>query len=169
MKNLLYKKNMIIKCKKCNKSFEIDSNLIPENGRLLQCGSCEYEWFFIKEKDKSKIDDLPKIIKDTSSKILKKEENEEVITEDIFEAKIDKINDDEYIELKKEKNKKDKDKNISFINMIFVFIISFTALIILLDTFKNQLSTIIPNIDLILNNLYETLKDIYLFFKDLIK
>jgi len=53
--------------------------------------------------------------------------------------------------------------------MIFVFIISFAALIILLDTFKNQLSSIIPNIDLILNNLYETLKDIYLFFKDLIK
>ena len=97
---------MIIKCKKCNKSFEIDSNLIPENGRLLQCGSCEYEWFFIKEKKKSKIDDLPKIIKDSSSKILKKEENEEIINEDIFESKIDEINDDEDIELKKDAKSK---------------------------------------------------------------
>ena len=42
------------------------------------------------------------------------------------------------------------------------------ALIILADTFKSPISIIIPNIELILFNLYETIKDIILFFKDLL-
>ena len=37
---------MIIDCPDCNKKFDIDQNLIPDNGRLLQCGSCNYKWFF---------------------------------------------------------------------------------------------------------------------------
>ena len=28
------------------KKFEIDSNLIPEKGRTLQCGTCNHVWFF---------------------------------------------------------------------------------------------------------------------------
>ena len=37
---------MIINCPDCNKKFEIDENLIPNHGRLLQCGSCNHKWFF---------------------------------------------------------------------------------------------------------------------------
>ncbi len=37
---------MVIGCPDCNKKFDIDENLIPANGRLLQCGSCNYKWFF---------------------------------------------------------------------------------------------------------------------------
>ena len=51
--------------------------------------------------------------------------------------------------------------------MILIFIISMIALIILVDTFKNPISLIIPNIEDILFSLYETLKDIILFLKDL--
>ena len=40
---------MIISCNNCNKKFNLDSNLIPENGRLLQCASCDHKWFFKKE------------------------------------------------------------------------------------------------------------------------
>ena len=40
---------MIISCNNCNKKFDIDSNVIPKNGRLLQCSSCNYKWFFKKE------------------------------------------------------------------------------------------------------------------------
>mgnify|MGYP003690141213 CR=1 FL=1 len=42
---------MIITCINCNKKFNIDSNLIPDMGRLLQCASCDHKWFFIKEYD----------------------------------------------------------------------------------------------------------------------
>ena len=55
-----------------------------------------------------------------------------------------------------------------FLKLIFVFIISFTALIILVDTFKYPISKVIPNIEFILYNLYETVKDIKLFLYDLI-
>ena len=37
---------MIISCDQCNKKFEIDSNLIPKDGRLLECGSCNHKWFY---------------------------------------------------------------------------------------------------------------------------
>ena len=42
-------------------------------------------------------------------------------------------------------------------------------MILLIDTFKMQISIVFPEIIKILNNLYESLTDIYLFFKDLIK
>ena len=38
---------MIIQCINCNKKFEVDSSLIPNNGRNIQCGSCNHTWFFI--------------------------------------------------------------------------------------------------------------------------
>ena len=40
---------MIISCNNCEKKFDIDSILIPEKGRLLQCNSCNHTWFFKNE------------------------------------------------------------------------------------------------------------------------
>ena len=40
---------MIITCNSCNKKFDIDSYLIPDKGRSLQCASCDHKWFFKKE------------------------------------------------------------------------------------------------------------------------
>ena len=40
---------MIINCIKCNKKFNVDNNLIPDQGRLLKCGKCGNEWFFKSE------------------------------------------------------------------------------------------------------------------------
>ena len=37
---------MIITCEQCHKKFEIESNLIPKKGRLLQCSSCSHKWFY---------------------------------------------------------------------------------------------------------------------------
>ena len=49
---------MIISCPECNKRFNIDQNLIPEDGRLLQCSNCMHKWHFIIEK-KEKIIEQP--------------------------------------------------------------------------------------------------------------
>ena len=57
---------------------------------------------------------------------------------------------------------------INYIKFFLVIIISIVALILILDTFKDILIKIFPNIKILLNNLYETLKDISLFFYDLI-
>tara|TARA_B100000686_G_scaffold104216_1_gene111456 strand:- start:259 stop:639 length:381 start_codon:yes stop_codon:yes gene_type:complete len=126
---------MIIECNNCNKQFEVSSKLIPNEGRLLQCSSCNHKWHF---KKKIKI----KEIQDTIDKKIKIEEKN----------------------IKKTNNK----KKINILNYILIFIISFIAIIILVDTFKNPISSFIPSIDFFLQNLYETIKDIYLFFKDLI-
>ena len=40
---------MIISCNNCHKKFDINSDLIPQNGRLLECSSCNHQWFFKKE------------------------------------------------------------------------------------------------------------------------
>ena len=58
---------------------------------------------------------------------------------------------------------------LNFFNYLVVLIISFIALIIFLDTFKNNLSEIFPNLELFLYNLFETIKDLQLFFNDLFK
>ena len=46
--------------------------------------------------------------------------------------------------------------------------ISFIALILLADTFKIPLGKVIPNLEFLLYNLYESIKDIGLFIRDLI-
>ena len=54
-----------------------------------------------------------------------------------------------------------------FLSYIIVSIITFVAIIIVLDTFKDPLSNIFPNLELVLYNLFETLRDLILFAKDL--
>ena len=40
---------MIIECPCKKKKFNIDINLIPAEGRNLQCGSCDRVWFYKKQ------------------------------------------------------------------------------------------------------------------------
>ena len=60
---------MIISCENCNKKFELADNLIPESGRLLQCGSCSHEWHYVPT---NKITLVKEIDSTKSSKNIKK-------------------------------------------------------------------------------------------------
>ena len=151
---------MIISCTQCDKKFEIESNLIPSEGRLLQCSSCNHQWFYKKNVlKKSKV-------------VLKKEniktEQTELKIEDTDNIKVF----DDLINAKSVKRKHSytapKGKKISFLSLTLVFVISVSALIVLLDTFKSPINLMIPNIEFVLDNLYETFKDILLFIQDLI-
>ena len=51
---------MIISCPKCNKRFNINQNLIPEDGRLLQCSNCMHKWHFIIKKKEEIIEEPTK-------------------------------------------------------------------------------------------------------------
>ena len=150
---------MIITCNNCQKKFEIDQDLIPDDGRLLQCSSCNHKWFFKKKVD-NKIEIQTKSSKDEiiNKNLEKVLENREYKKNDDYEEKTTNIIKD---------NKTEK-KNFKILNIMIVFLISFIALIILVDTFKYPISKIVPNIEFILYNLYETIKDIRLFLKDLI-
>ena len=174
---------MIIQCENCNKKFEIQDNLIPDEGRLLECGSCSHQWHYtpitkleltdevpIKDEPTDKVpikdepaDQVP--IKDEPAEelIIKKVKKKSKIIKKIYENdsdnEIDQTNE----------NIKTKEKNISFINFLLVGIISFVAIVILFDTFKNQIAYVIPNISLYINELHEILRDIFLFIADLSK
>tara|TARA_B110001450_G_C17494820_1_gene429859 strand:+ start:118 stop:576 length:459 start_codon:yes stop_codon:yes gene_type:complete len=152
---------MIITCNNCQKKFEIDQGLIPENGRLLQCSSCNHKWFFKKKVDNK----IEKTIKSTKNDVVTENlekilENNEYEKNDDYEGKTTDI-------IKDDNNKKER-KKFKILNITIVFLISFIALIILIDTFKYPISKIVPNIEFILYNLYESIKDIRLFLKDLI-
>ena len=57
---------MIISCEKCNKKFELADNLIPKcNGRLLQCGSCSYQWHYIPESKIELVNEVKDNVKTT--------------------------------------------------------------------------------------------------------
>ncbi len=164
---------MIISCPNCNKQFQIDNALIPDEGRNLQCGSCNHVWFYE--------------IKEVNNEVLKL--NEEIVSNDIevkSEYKKEKIEEKkqplekinaEINNEKKEKNlEKQKNKTTSkntenkggkFFSYLIVFILSFVALIILLDTLKTPLIKVFPGLEILLFNLFETLQDIKLFIIDL--
>ena len=154
---------MIISCPSCKKSFQINSSLIPIEGRNLKCGSCGHVWFF-KNEEKNlelKTEIIPNIKIESDKKVPKK-------------IDIDKKNIPDEIKNNTDKAliKYDEGTKITFTNFLgymVVSIMSFIALIILLDTFQIQLSSIFPNLELFLYNLYETVKDMSLFIKDLIK
>ena len=77
-----------------------------------------------------------------------------------------------YKNLDKQKNtttiQKTENKGSKFFSYLLVFIISFVALIVLLDTLKTPLINVFPGLEIILFNLFETLQDIKLFIIDLI-
>ena len=147
---------MIIICPCGEKKFEVDENLIPDKGRLLKCGSCDQTWFFnknVSEQTEPLIDKPAK-----QKKILYKDEN---INKSVSKTPIKPGS-----ELVKYKPKYNFTFG-KFLNYIIVSIITFVAIIIVLDTFKDPLSNIFPNLELVLYNLFETLRDLILFAKDL--
>jgi predicted Zn finger-like uncharacterized protein len=160
---------MIIHCIKCTKKFEVNASLIPDNGRTIQCGSCNHVWFY-----KPKIEQSKNEISSPKS------------NDDILENKKDDYNNeklskaDETINLEKfantepssseliNENKKTTISVSKFLSYFLIILITFIALIIVLDTFKSPLSSIFPGLEIFLYNFFETLKDLYLFIKNLL-
>ncbi len=165
---------MIITCPNCNKQFKIDNSLIPVEGRDLQCGSCNHIWFYKIEEENNEVLKLNEEIvsKDLEIKTKKKEEKIKDHKEGIEIIKTEINNEKKRKISEKEKNKTTsknivKNKGSKFFSYLVVFIISFVALIILLDTLKTPLINVFPGLEIILFNLFETLQDIKLFIIDL--
>ena len=156
---------MIITCINCSKKFEVNADLIPSEGRNIQCGSCNHIWFFTKELDKlSEISD----INETEDRLNRKNNNENVKKIKKLSEKIYKPNSDD----KKNSELINYEQTIKFsfsdfLSYILLFIISFTGLIVLVDTFQSPLFNLYPSLELVLFNFYEVLKDVQLFIKDL--
>jgi len=164
---------MIIECPACSKKFNIDEKLIPDQGRLLKCGNCEHTWFY-KKKENIKLEDQTKKIDEIEEN--KSEINIEPVKEHIKQTKkirkkISKkssINESSSKELVSiDKSSISRENNI--IKKTFLIIISIFAFILLLDTFKNQISVIFPGILKMSDSLYLVINDLKLFIKDLVR
>ena len=161
---------MIISCPSCLKKFKIEETLIPSKGRNLQCGSCNYNWFYkienktveplkLEENIEEKIEDSDEsVLISSTSKTLKTKLDQELDKD----VKNDDITHNSYLPKKSE--------NITFgkfLSYIIVSIISFAVFVILIDTIKTPLIDIFPGLEILLFNLFETLQDIKLFIIDL--
>jgi predicted Zn finger-like uncharacterized protein len=164
---------MIINCIKCTKKFDVNASLIPDNGRTIQCGSCNHIWFYKPKIEQSKNEIKTEIFSQKSNnKVLENKEDDHV-NEKL--SKTDETNNLENFANTKpfsneltNKNKKTTFSVSKFLSYFLVFLITFIALIIVLDTFKTPLSSIIPELEIFLYNFFETLKDLYLFLKNLL-
>jgi predicted Zn finger-like uncharacterized protein len=165
---------MIITCPNCNKKFKIDNSLIPDEGRDLQCGSCNHVWVYKINEENSKILKLKEEIDINDIKTKVDKNNEEIVENKNpltkIETELNNQKKEKNIEKQKETkiSKNTENTGIKFFSYLIVFIISFMALIILLDTLKNPLINVFPGLEIILFNLFETLQDIKLFIIDLI-
>ena len=164
---------MIIECPACSKKFNIDEKLIPDEGRLLKCGNCNHTWFYKKEENlkletktikineieenKSEINiesvDVPiKQTKKVRKKISKKSSTNESTSKELVSI-----------------DKSSISRENDVIKKIFLIIISIIAFILLIDTFKNQISLMFPGILKMSDSLYLVINDLKLFIKDLLR
>tara|TARA_Y100001970_G_C13936692_1_gene701057 strand:+ start:113 stop:586 length:474 start_codon:yes stop_codon:yes gene_type:complete len=157
---------MIIECINCNKVFEVNSELIPENGRTIKCGSCNHVWFY-----NPKISDIKKEIKkDVETDISEKSAINQIkknVPKFFEEKDYSKLKDKKNYEITKYKPR----KSLSFtklLSYLIVLLITFVALLVIIDTFSTYLYQLFPSLELVIFSLFEILKDIKLFIKDLV-
>ena len=153
---------MIVQCNNCHKKFDLDANLIPEEGRLLQCSACNNTWFFKKNKIET-----PQEVTKLEIQNNKEEETISLKNDDANSSEKPSNEEIENTEVEKTIEPLPDKKNYRILNILVVSIISFAAFIIIIDTFKTPLGKIVPNTELLLYNLYETFRDIALFIQDL--
>ncbi len=164
---------MIIECPACSKKFNIDEKLIPDEGRLLKCGNCDHTWFYKKEdnlkletetikineinENKSEINIEPVDVPIKEKKKIRKKISKKSSTKESTSKELVSI----------DKSSVSRENNI--IKKIFLIIISIIAFILLIDTFKNQLSVIFPGIVQMSDSFYLVINDLKLFIKDLVR
>ena len=156
---------MIIDCPCGKKKFNVKDELIPAKGRLLQCGDCDREWFFSKDIntiEENNVEKFDEEIAQESFGIIDDKYDDEVFEEDKKEEPTNELE-------RPEKIKKQKTKQFSFFKLLLVFIISFIAFVLIIDTFIVQISEYFPFAEKYLDNLYQSIIDISLFFQNLIK
>jgi predicted Zn finger-like uncharacterized protein len=160
---------MIITCPNCEKKFQIDAALVPEKGRDLQCGSCNHAWFYKPENESEAI-----LALNENTFVNKEKTQIEIENQNIEINKKTKKEKKNKPRIKKEISKqppktieKTTNSGSKLFSYLMVFIISFVAFVILLDTLKTPLINFFPGLEIILFNLFETLQDLKLFIIDL--
>lgn len=188
---------MIIECKNCLKKFTVRDSDIPIKGRTVQCGNCSTQWLQMPitalvttedldvddvDQDYSKNEFIASDGKNykflgsqwaevlpsgKAGRLAKKKISKELnklagITQVKKSKTIDKSNQsaNQYQETEA--------RGMGIFSFLIVLVISVAAIILALDTFKNQLIPFFPDLDNYLVYIFETLNNIYIIIKDLI-
>ena len=188
---------MIIECKNCLKKFTVRDIDIPIKGRTVQCGNCSTQWLQMPitalvttedldvddvDQDYSKNEFIASDGKNykflgsqwaevlpsgKAGRLAKKKISQELnklagITQVKKSKTIDKSNQsaNQYQETEA--------RGMGIFSFLIVLVISVAAIILALDTFKNQLIPFFPDLDNYLVYIFETLNNIYIIIKDLI-
>ena len=187
---------MIIECKNCLKKFTVRDSDIPIKGRTVQCGNCSTQWLQMPitalvttedldvddvDQDYSKNEFIASDGKNykflgsqwaevlpsgKAGRLAKKKISQELnklagITQVKKSKTIDKSNQsaNQYQETEA--------RGMGIFSFLIVLVISVAAIILALDTFKNQLIPFFPDLDNYLVYIFETLNNIYIIIKDL--
>ena len=174
---------MILTCNSCSKKFVVPDSAITASGRMVQCGSCGNKWrqYPVSEVKKTesiprtkKIDSKPKPIKQKIEKPKKvkrtapKKPREISLYSPEYLAKKHgiKINDPQP---EKKISKQEKDKvSFGFYNSLLVFIFFVITLSRILYFSQGFIITNIPASEYYLNYFFESIRNIFEIWKNLI-
>ena len=188
---------MIVECKNCLKKFAVKDSDIPSRGRTVQCGNCSTQWLQMPihsavTSDNLDVDDdsSQDLSKDEfmasdgkkykflgsqwaemlpsgksgrlARKKISKELNELTGRKQVKKNKTIQKSNQSVNQYEEKQN-----NGMGIFSFLIVLVISVTAIILLLDTFKHQLIPFFPNLDNYLVYVFETLNNIYIIIKDL--
>ena len=187
---------MIIECKSCQKKFVVNDSAIGPNGRSVQCSNCSAQWLqmpisSIVNTDKSETDDnlaANEAVKASDGKTYKfmgkqwaqllpsgktgKLAKKKITLE--LNSKTGKRNEKHHTKKSEitpseetTQTYSEKDKGMGIFSFLIVLIIFFAAIILVLDTFKNQIIPFWPKLDNYLVYIFETINNIFIIIKDL--
>lgn len=188
---------MIIECKNCLKKFTVRDIDIPIKGRTVQCGNCSTQWLQMpitalvttEDLDVSDVDqDYSKnefIASDGKNYKFLGSQWAEVLpsgkagrlAKKKISKELNKLAGITQVKKSKTINKSNQSENqyqeteargMGIFSFLIVLVISVAAIILALDTFKNQLIPFFPDLDNYLVYIFETLNNIYIIIKDLI-
>lgn len=168
---------MIISCNSCEKKFVVPDKAVSSVGRLVQCGSCGNKWTQYPTKKHHENIVSKNIV--LNNEIKKKQTSRKRTVQREKKREID-LYSPEYLAKKhgirleennyNSKSKKNKNMKISFgfygyLLITSIFLIAFLKLIYFL---KAEITMFIPFSEVYLDNLFESIKNLFEVWKDLI-
>ena len=188
---------MIVECKNCLKKFVIKDSDIPSKGRTVQCGNCSTQWLQMPIHSAVTTDNLDvdndsnpdlsknefmasdgknyKFLGSQWAEILPSGKSGRLARKKISKE-LNKLAGKGQVKRNKTIQKSNQSVNqyqekqnngMGIFSFLIVLAISVAAIILLLDTFKHQLISFFPNLDIYLIYIFETLNNIYIIIKDL--
>ena len=174
---------MILTCNSCGKKFVVPDSAITASGRMVQCGSCGNKWkqFPLGEVEKTQSIARPKKViskpKPVEQKIQKSKKVKKTAPKKSREISLYspeylakkhgiKIGD---IEPKKISNKNKKDKvSFGFYNTLILFIFLIISISRILYFAQDFIVTIFPISEFYLNYFFESIRNMFEIWKNLI-